>query len=429
MPQNKEIELRSDEVQEILTQVPHWMIRWGNMLILVILLSLFVLSWFVRYPDIVTTEITITTQVPPQKLMARTTGRIQKIFVKDRQTVAVNMPLAIIENTANYSDVFLLKNIIDTLRMNPRAFRFPFDKLPLLELGEIQTPFTLFEKDYIAYTLNKELQPYEVEGKAQSYEVVQLRERLSLLLQQAAISKTEMELKKKELERYHKLFDKGIISQQEWEGKSLNYLQSEKSLRDLNASISQMHSSLNELSRNTKTTQINETKDDINLFRNTLQSYNQLKKAIADWELAYVLRASISGEVSFLQIWTENQTITSGDNVFTIIPKDEKHYIGKVKAKAQNSGKLKIGQKVNIRLANYPDREFGIITGKVQSISMTPDKDGNLLLDIALPNGLETSYNKKIALQQEMTGTADIVTEDLRLLERLLYQFRDIFRR
>jgi hypothetical protein len=28
-----------------------------------------------------------------------------------------------------------------------------------------------------------------------------------------------------------------------------------------------------------------------------------------------------------------------------------------------------------------------------------------------------------------MSGTADIVTEDLRLIERLLYQFRDIFRR
>ena len=26
-----------------------------------------------------------------------------------------------------------------------------------------------------------------------------------------------------------------------------------------------------------------------------------------------------------------------------------------------------------------------------------------------------------------MAGTADIITEDLRLLERLLYQFRDIF--
>lgn len=28
-----------------------------------------------------------------------------------------------------------------------------------------------------------------------------------------------------------------------------------------------------------------------------------------------------------------------------------------------------------------------------------------------------------------MSGTADIVTEDLRLIERLLYQFRDVFSR
>ena len=53
----------------------------------------------------------------------------------------------------------------------------------------------------------------------------------------------------------------------------------------------------------------------------------------------------------------------------------------------------------------------------------------NLLIDVALPNGIETSYKKKIVFQQEMSGSADIVTEDLRLLERLLYQFRDIFKR
>jgi hypothetical protein len=74
--------------------------------------------------------------------------------------------------------------------------------------------------------------------------------------------------------------------------------------------------------------------------------------------------------------------------MFAIIPSTEKGYIGKVKAKAQNSGKLRIGQKVNIRLANYPDREFGVIKGKLKTISLTPDKEGNLLLDIELPNGL-----------------------------------------
>ena len=56
-------------------------------------------------------------------------------------------------------------------------------------------------------------------------------------------------------------------------------------------------------------------------------------------------------------------------------------------------------------------------------------KDGNVLIDVSLPNGLTTSYKKQIVFQQEMSGTADIVTKDLRLLERLLYQFRDVFKR
>ncbi|MCY1228197.1 type I secretion membrane fusion protein, HlyD family [compost metagenome] len=405
------------------------MIRWGNVVVLTVLLSLFLMSWIIKYPDIVTTEITITTQIPPQKLITKSSGRIEKIFVKNRENVSENTALAVIENSARYEDVFKLKSIIDTLKIDKNFIKFPFESLPTMQLGEVEGPFALFEKDFIAYSLNRDLQPYKVEGAAQSYEVIEIKERLNLLQQQKQISETEIQLKKKELERYKKLHEKGIISTQEWETKSLNYLQTEKELRSLSSSISQMKSSLNDLNKSSKSTKINETKDDVSLFRNAIQSYNQLKKAIADWELAYVLRSSIAGEVSFMQIWTENQTITAGDNVFSIIPKEVDNYIGKIKAKAQNSGKIKVGQNVNIRLANYPDREFGVIRGKIQSISLTPDKDGNLLIDVSLPNKLETSYQKKIAFQQEMSGTADIVTQDLRLIERLLYQFRDLFKR
>lgn len=130
-----------------------------------------------------------------------------------------------------------------------------------------------------------------------------------------------------------------------------------------------------------------------------------------------------------MQLWAENQFVNAGDNVFDVIPTNESGYIGKVKAPAQNSGKIKLGQTVNIRLANYPDREFGIIKGKINAISLTPDSAGNLLINVSLPKGLHTSYKKQIIFQQEMTGTADIVTEDLRLIERLLYQFRDVFKR
>lgn len=79
-----------------------------------------------------------------------------------------------------------------------------------------------------------------------------------------------------------------------------------------------------------------------------------------------------------------------------------------------------------IRLANYPDREYGVIKGLVKSISLTPDKEGNLLIDVSLPKNLKTSYNKSIQFQQEMIGTAEIVTKDMRLSERVFNQFKSI---
>src|SRR5690554_7690481 len=114
------IELRSEEVQEILTRVPHWMIRWGNVLILVIIILIFLFSWLIKYPDIITTEITITTQIPPEKLVAKTSGRIEKIFIEDREIVSENTPLAVIENPANYTDVFLLKAVVEIGRASCR---------------------------------------------------------------------------------------------------------------------------------------------------------------------------------------------------------------------------------------------------------------------------------------------------------------------
>jgi multidrug resistance efflux pump len=268
-----------------------------------------------------------------------------------------------------------------------------------------------------------------VEGNAQTYESIQLKERLGLLLSQKDINQSELQLQKSDLDRYEILYKKGIIATQEIEKQRLLYLQYQKTYKTVLSTISQIKSSLNELNKNSKTTQINHQKENSTLERNQMQAFYQLKKSIKDWELNFVLTAAIEGKISFLQLWAENQTVTAGENVFSIIPTDQKGYVGKAKAPAQNSGKIKIGQDVIIRLTNFPEREFGILKGKVTAISLTPDKEGNLLIDISLPQGLQTSYHKKIAFRQEMNGTADIITNDLRLTERILYQFRDIFKR
>ncbi len=427
MPENNEFELRSEEVQEILTRVPHWMIRWGTVVFSIIILKLFFTSWMLKYPDIITTQIIITTTIPPEKLVAKVSGKMEAILVKDRAIVSRNTPLAVIENSANYKAVFLLKSIVDTINIDKS--KFPFELLKSTQLGEVESSFAIFQKESITDNLNSKLQPYQVEGNAQSYEAIQLKERLSLLESQKSNNQSELVLQKSDLERYQGLFNKGIIATEELEKHKLTYLQVERSYKGLLSTISQLKSSLNELHKNSKTTQINESKESVNLERNVIQAFYGLKKAIKDWELTYVLRSSIDGKVSFLQIWTANQFVNAGDNVFTVIPTKQTVFIGKVKAPALNSGKIKVGQDVNIRLANYPDREFGIIKGKIQAISLTPDKEGNLLINVSLPKGLQTSYKKQIVFQQEMSGTADIVTQDLRLIERLLYQFRDVFKR
>ncbi|WP_417197750.1 HlyD family secretion protein [Bizionia sp.] len=425
----EDIELRSEEVQEILTQVPHWMIRWGNVLFLVLILMLLLISWFIKYPDIITSEATVTTQEPPQKEYAKTTGKFDAILVTESELAHPNQPLAIIENTANYQDVFKLKSIMDTIKVNTRGFSFPIDSIPMLFLGDIESQYALFENSYIQYQLNKQLQPFTNEAIANSYSVSELNNRLRSLQSQRDINRTELEFKEKDLQRNKSLFDKGIISAQDFESKQLEYAQADRNFKNFESSISQIREAISNAHKTSKGTEINQIKEEMTLLKNVIQAFNQLNKVIKDWEYRYVLQSEIQGKVSFLNYWNVNQTVNQGDLVFTIIPNGNVIYIAKLKTPIQNSGKIKIGQRVNIKLENYPDTEFGVLNGTVKNISLIPDVEGFYYIDVELPQKLITSYNKEIDFKQEMRGSAEIITEDLRLIERFFYQFKEVLKR
>ena len=419
-----DIQLRSEEVQEILTKVPHWMIRWGNALILFLTLLMLFLSWLIKYPDVIPAEAIVTTEIPPQKEYAKVTGKIDAILVEDNQLVPEGTPLAILQNTANYKDVFLLKSIIDTIQLDNRSFSFPINELPILFLGDIETSFALFENSYSEYLLNKEFQPFSNEELANQVSLSELYRRLQALNGQKKMSKKELEFKKKNLDRQKDLYNKGVISSQEFENQEIDYLQAKRNYESNDVQISQITESISNANKTSKGTELNRRREEINLFKKVLQSFDQLKKAIIDWELQYVLQSDIEGRVSFLNFWTGGQTVNAGDLVFIVIPSEDSSYIAKIKAPSQNSGKIKVGQTALIKLENFPDNEFGTITGKVKNISLLPNKDGLYLIDVALPEKLITSYNKEIPFKQEMRGVVEIITEDLRLIERFFYQFR-----
>ncbi|WP_452226273.1 HlyD family secretion protein [Lacinutrix cladophorae] len=429
MPQNNnQIQLRSEQVQDILSYVPHWMIRYGNVLFLCIILLFFTLSWLIKYPDVISTEALLTTQIPPEKLFAKTTGKLETIFLEDNSLITKDSPLAIIENTANYKDIYKLKSIIDTIKVTNKSFSFPIDDLPVLFLGDIDAPFALFENNYIQYTLNKSLQPFSNEALANKNSISELHRRLRNSKEQLALNQNELSLKKNNLQRSESLFKKGVISKLKLEQEQIEYNQAERNYKSFESSISQIRESISNANKSSKGTEINKTKEEMMLLKSVIQSFNQLKNAIKDWETQYVLKSNIDGKIAFSNYWKTNQTVNQGDLIFTIIPTESTSFIAKLKTPATNSGKLKVGQKANIKLENYPEAEFGTLQAKVNHISLVQDNDGNYLILAELPKELITSYKKQIEFKQEMSGSAEIITEDLRLVERFFYQIKDIFK-
>lgn len=431
MPDNQEqIQIRSEEVQEILSYVPNWMIRWGNTLFLALILGFLLATWFIKYPDVIASQVIVTTETPPEKIYAKRSGKLDAILVHDNEKVKENKILGIIENSSNYQDVILLRNTIDALNIDYKNFYFPFEKLPVLFLGEVDAEYALFESNYTEYKLNKELKPLSNEYLSNQISITEAKNRLNTLLSQQSINKKELELNKKDLNRFQSLYERGVISAQEFDQKKIANLQAERAYKNNSSSISQLRDLINNSAKTLRGTEIQKIKEDNKLLKNVIQSFNQLKKSLKNWELNYVLKSSLDGKVSFLSFWNENQSVQQGDLVFTIIPENNSHFfIGKIKAPVQNSGKIKIGQKVNIRLANYPYQEFGMLEGVIKNISLIADADGNYLIDVELPEKLITTYKKEIEFKQEMAGSAEIITEDLRLIERFFYQLKNIFKK
>lgn len=419
------IELRSESVQDILTQPPHWMIRWGNTIIFIILLLILVMSYIIRYPEFIPAPVIVTSQNPPEKLEARTNSKIEKIFIKNHQEVKKNQILMVMQSTANYKDVLELKKLVDSL--TPDQLRnFPIRETSRFKLGELQGDYNNFAKAFQDEELFTRLQPYAPENLAANQSLSEYRVRIATLKQQKNLELAKYELTKKSYQRTQDLYNQGVISAVELENEKIKYLQAQQSVENIKLSLSQIEESISNLNKTKSGTAINSEKDKITYSSQTLQLFEQLRKSLKQWEQNYLIISSIDGLASFQQFFGENQFVKTGDAILSILPKNKETLVGRMLVPATNSGKIVPGEKVLIKLDNYRFQEYGIVEGKVQNISLSPDKDGNYYVDIILPKGLKTSYNKNLPFDKELKGNAEIVTQDLRLIDRFFYQIRKL---
>ncbi|MEN9326922.1 MAG: hypothetical protein RI943_1355, partial [Bacteroidota bacterium] len=81
---NDGLKIYSEEVRDILSDPPKTILKWGNTILLGFITLLFLLSWYIKYPDIVVAPVVITTNIPPEKILAKTSGKIEAILVNDK---------------------------------------------------------------------------------------------------------------------------------------------------------------------------------------------------------------------------------------------------------------------------------------------------------------------------------------------------------
>jgi len=118
--------------------------------------------------------------------------------------------------------------------------------------------------------------------------------------------------------------------------------------------------------------------------------------------------------------------VAADDRLATIVPVDSSAVICRAIIPSSGIGKIKTGQPVLIKLAGYPSMEHGTLNGVVNSISLMSEKEG-YITEINLSDGMVSSYSEQLKLVQEMDGTAEIITKQMRMIYRFINPLRMIF--
>jgi hypothetical protein len=408
------MDARSVEVQEIIGQIPNRITRYGTIVLFTVMVLVLLISWFVRYPDVLPAPLVITTTPPPVVLVSRTNGKL--ILVKEDE--ALVQPGDVVAYVASPADLNSVQQLKAAIKNNEEGGE------PLSLLGELQPHYELLMK------AQEELSIHEKSG-AFTRQIAQLLaqkailEKLKTALEsQEQLAKAELHLAREKFRADSVLHIQKVTAVLDFNQSKGVLLQQIKLQQSANMAVINSELQLNQLSKQISDLQQQQMEHEQRLVRTLNSARHELLSRIEQWEENFLFVAPNAGRLAYLGFHQDQKYIQSGMDLFSVVP-EQGTVIARAELPIWGSGKVKEGQEVRIRLENYPFEQFGTLNGRVSKISVVPGKE-HYWLTIDLPAQLETSQKIKIEFKQQLTGQTEIITEDLRLLERFFYQFRKL---
>ncbi len=411
------IEIYSESIDDIMGKEPSWILRRGITVFCLVIFALLILSWFIKYPDTITVPVSITSTNPPIEVLSPSCGRIQSLLVKNKQIVETGEYLAILENQANPRSINRLRSLIHLLdsslysRIIPVSYDASIPDLGLLELPYHDLIHTL--NMYHLFCSSFEDKDMEVDH-LQQFNIIDYQ--LKTPENEVPIDTVKANLINDDYDSFlHTAEEKasGILAKE-----TEPILNNNQSSIDYEADLSLIRLKKDNLETQKRNCRITENKEKQVFIDKACEIVYSLKNQLTAWENSYVVKSPESGTVLFWKNLKPNQLIESGEVIMFIKPDKNERIIGMVPITIKNKEDIKVNQKVMIKLYNFPYPDFGVLTGKISYISNISHQ-GNFLLEIDLPDGLTTNYNKQIPLAQNMEGTAEIITANKRFLIRL----------
>ncbi len=416
----EEIQLRSDELQEIIGKTPSSIERYGIIVMAVIVLVLMIGSCFFRYPETIDTAINITNYTPSVNIVARTGGNMRMFCVSNSEDIEQNALIGVINNPSCAEDVFLVENYLRSNisdSVNVSDIVLWAERHRGLQLGDIQSYYNAF------ITTCRKLRDYQL----QNYLPTKIKFQKEYHLRQSELDKDEhliQELGEQQesliMETYRRdsiLFSKNMISREEYEKSERTFLQCKQ-----NAINRKMEDKRHHIRHIEEKESILDLEHQDNVSKNQYEidvrnAKDMLESSIRQWENTYVLRSPIAGKVSLMGAWSKDQYVNAGELLCVVMPRNIDKPMGKAFMLPTGAGKVRKGQRVLISINNYPEDEFGNIIGIVKTKSSTPTAEGMYIVDIEFPDGLKTIFKKTLPLSQQMSGTARIIVENRRLVD------------
>lgn len=407
---------RSEIAQEIISRKPDFIEKWAMVFFLVILLLLFTGTWFIKYPDTIKTKAQLTSVNAPKEVLSLISGKVIKMMATEGAEVAKGDVLGFLEANADHSEVIDLRKQIESaatmLQAGNEEKLLSFFHEKKENLGELQQNYEKFLQSFMQFK-NYTATGFYIRKKGM------LRKDLSNLSMMNKTLLLQKQYREQDIKLSQQDYDANTALKQDKIISDLDHRTEESKLINKMAAVPQIQANIinNNIQNSEKLKEINELDNTIsqqkNIFYQALQTF---KSEIIEWERKYLLVAPIAGKIAFASFIQENQQVYANQTILFINP-DNAKYFAQLTVPQTNFGKIAVGQKVILKFSSYSFQEFGTVKGRIDFVSNIPT-DSGYLAKVTLDNGLKTSSNYEIKYRDGLLANAEIVTKDMRLLQR-----------